>query len=195
LHGTFVVDIARPSLYPADVVKTLVLGVFLLALAGCAGSPRRGADGALGPSTRLVLDGGTGTVRGSDIVLTALNFLDKPYLYGGNGESGFDCSGFTRHVYERSLGLQLPRSADDQAGAAGLVNVRREQLVPGDLVFFNTLNRTFSHVGIYVGQGRFVHAPKTGAQIRVDDMRAAYWSRRYTGARRASELVAEASNP
>jgi cell wall-associated NlpC family hydrolase len=177
------------------VVKTLVLGVLLLALAGCAGNPRHGAD-TLGASTaRTAVDGGTGTARGSDIVLTAFNFLDKPYRYGGNGEVGFDCSGFTRHVYERSLGMELPRSADDQAGAEGLVNVRREQLVPGDLVFFNTLNRTFSHVGIYVGQGRFVHAPKTGAQIRVDDMRTPYWSRRYTGARRASERVAEASNP
>lgn len=125
--------------------------------------------------------------RASQVVLTALNFLDRPYRYGGSSvESGFDCSGFTRHVYAQSLGVELPRSADDQAQASSLVRVRRDDLRPGDLVFFNTLNRTFSHVGIYVGDGRFVHAPRTGAQVRVDDIGARYWTRRYTGARRVA---------
>lgn len=129
----------------------------------------------------------------SDLVLSAMNFLGVPYRRGGSSaEEGFDCSGFTRHIFEHSLGLVLPRRVDDQAHAAGLLSVRREELRPGDLVFFNTLRRTFSHVGIYVGEGKFIHSPRTGAKVRVEDMRAAYWARRFTGARRA-EVAASAN--
>lgn len=131
--------------------------------------------------------------RAAEMVLAAMNFLDMPYKRGGNGgDEGFDCSGFTRHVFNLSLGLMLPRRVDDQASAAGLVKIKREELQPGDLVFFNTLKRTFSHVGIYIGEGRFIHSPRTGAQVRVEDMRFAYWTRRYTGARRAETLLASA---
>ncbi len=124
--------------------------------------------------------------RASDMVLTAMNFLGVPYRRGGNSaEQGFDCSGFTRHVFESSLGLLLPRRADEQATTAGLLTIKRNELKPGDLVFFNTLRRTFSHVGIYVGEGRFIHAPRPGGEVRVEDMGASYWSTRFTGARRA----------
>ena len=124
--------------------------------------------------------------RASDMVLTAMNFLGVPYRRGGNSaEQGFDCSGFTRHVFESSLGLLLPRRADEQATTAGLLNIKRNELKPGDLVFFNTLRRTFSHVGIYVGEGRFIHAPRPGGEVRVEDMGTTYWSTRFTGARRA----------
>jgi len=122
----------------------------------------------------------------SDMVITAMNFLGVPYRLGGSsGAGGFDCSGFTRHMFEMSLGLVLPRRVDDQASAAGLVEVQRDELRPGDLVFFNTLKRTFSHVGIYIGDGKFIHSPSTGSKVRVDDMRFAYWNQRFTGARRA----------
>ncbi len=124
--------------------------------------------------------------RASDLVLTAMNFLGVPYRLGGsNTDTGFDCSGFTRFIFERSLGLVLPRRADEQASAAGLLPIKREELKPGDLVFFNTLRRTFSHVGIYVGEGKFIHSPRPGGEVRVEDMRFAYWSARFTGARRA----------
>jgi cell wall-associated NlpC family hydrolase len=123
--------------------------------------------------------------RGAQVVLAALNFLDTPYRLGGSSaETGFDCSGFTRHIYHQSVGVALPRSADEQAAARGWVEVGRDALQPGDLVFFNTLGRTFSHVGIVVGEGRFIHAPRTGAQVRVERLQAAYWARRYTGGRR-----------
>jgi cell wall-associated NlpC family hydrolase len=79
----------------------------------------------------------------------------------------------------------LPRRVDEQATAQGLLKVGRDELRPGDLVFFNTLRRTFSHVGIYVGEGKFIHAPRAGKQVRIEDMRQAYWARRFTGARRA----------
>lgn len=128
--------------------------------------------------------------RASDLVMLALNYIGVQYQHGGHSEEdGFDCSGFTRHVFTRTLGRVLPRRADDQARDPGLVKVRREDLQPGDLVFFNTLKRTFSHVGIYIGEHRFVHAPRPGSQIRTDDMRAAYWSGRYSGARRADDAA------
>jgi cell wall-associated NlpC family hydrolase len=137
--------------------------------------------------------------RASDLVISAFDFLGVPYRRGGNSEeTGFDCSGFTRHVFERTLGLVLPRRADEQAKADGLQTVNRDELKPGDLVFFNTLRRTFSHVGIYVGDGKFIHAPRTGQNVRVEDMREAYWTRRFTGARRVpgmndgNELLREA---
>jgi cell wall-associated NlpC family hydrolase len=133
----------------------------------------------------------------SDMVLTAMNFLGVPYKRGGNSEeTGFDCSGFTRHIFEKTLGLVLPRRADEQAQSSSLMTIAREELKPGDLVFFNTLRRTFSHVGIYVGEGKFIHAPRSGAQVRVEDMRVAYWNQRFTGARRAPQVQANSTaNP
>lgn len=123
----------------------------------------------------------------SDLVLSAMNFLGVPYRRGGNSpDQGFDCSGFTRHIFERSIGLVLPRRADQQAHDAGLLSVDRQELKPGDLVFFNTMRRAFSHVGIYVGDGKFIHSPRAGGQVRVEDMREAYWAKRFNGARRAT---------
>lgn len=131
--------------------------------------------------------------RAADMVLTAMNFLGVRYKRGGtDADTGFDCSGFTRQVFETSLGLVLPRRADEQAKAAGLVNVKKDELQPGDLVFFNTLRRTFSHVGIYVGEGKFIHAPKPGGEVRVENMNFAYWAKRFTGARRAEPTMEQA---
>ena len=128
--------------------------------------------------------------KASEMVLTAMNFLGVPYRRGGSStEAGFDCSGFTRHVFEMSLGLVLPRRADEQARAPGMFAIKREELKPGDLVFFNTLKRAFSHVGIYIGDGKFIHSPRTGAEVRVEDMRLAYWARRFNGARRAEPVA------
>lgn len=126
--------------------------------------------------------------RASDLVIAAMNFVGVPYQRGGSSfETGFDCSGFTRHIFGLTLGLALPRRVDDQASAEGLVSVSQAELRPGDLVFFNTLKRTFSHVGIYVGDGRFIHAPRSGSEVRIENMRYAYWSQRFTGARRVAE--------
>ncbi|KQT10616.1 C40 family peptidase [Ramlibacter sp. Leaf400] len=119
----------------------------------------------------------------SELVVTAVGFLGVPYRRGGNSaETGFDCSGFVRAIYEQTLGLVLPRRANEQAAATQAIDKR--DLQPGDLVFFNTLRRAFSHVGIYVGEGKFIHSPKPGAQVRVEDMNAGYWQRRFDGARR-----------
>lgn len=134
------------------------------------------------------------SITTSDLVLTAMGFLGVPYKRGGNTETtGFDCSGFVRATYERTLGLVLPRRAEDQAKAT--LTIKQEDLRPGDLVFFNTMRRTFSHVGIYVGDGQFIHAPRAGAKVRVEDMRQAYWKKRFNGARRVPTAADTPLNP
>jgi hypothetical protein len=126
----------------------------------------------------------------SSLVDSAMNFLGVRYKLGGNtAETGFDCSGFTRYVFENSLGRVLPHRADEQANAPELAKVDRKDLKPGDLVFFDTMRRTFSHVGIYLGDGKFIHSPRTGESVRIEDLNVSYWARRFTGGRRVPELA------
>ncbi|MDP3139492.1 MAG: C40 family peptidase [Burkholderiaceae bacterium] len=123
--------------------------------------------------------------KASNLVVTAMGFLGVPYRRGGNTvETGFDCSGFVRAMFEQTVGLVLPRRAEQQAAATQSIN--RGDLLPGDLVFFNTMRRAFSHVGIYVGDGKFIHSPKPGSEVRVEDMSMKYWARRFDGARRVT---------
>ena len=126
--------------------------------------------------------------RASELVFNAMGFLGVPYRRGGNSaDTGFDCSGFVKAMYEQTVGLILPRRANEQAAATQQID--KNDLKPGDLVFFNTLRQAFSHVGIYVGNGKFIHSPKPGAQVRVEDMGSSYWAHRFDGARRV--LVGE----
>ncbi len=123
--------------------------------------------------------------KASELVVEAMGFLGVPYKRGGNtADTGFDCSGFVRAIYEQSVGLLLPRRAEQQAAATQRID--KTELQPGDLVFFNTLQRAFSHVGIYIGEGKFIHSPKPGAQVRVENMGISYWSSRFDGARRVA---------
>ena len=113
----------------------------------------------------------------------AQNYLGVKYRWGGSSpKTGFDCSGLVTFVVEKSLGLRLPRNAAEIAQLG--TKVDRAELEPGDLVFFNTLGRRYSHVGIYVGNNSFVHAPSSGGVVRVEKMDMRYWSKRYNGARR-----------
>ena len=125
----------------------------------------------------------------SDLVTTAMGLLGVPYRRGGNSaETGFDCSGFVRSIYSQTVGMALPRRAVEQAAATQTID--KKELKPGDLVFFNTMRRTFSHVGIYIGDGKFVHSPRTGQSVRVESMSTSYWKKRFNGARRvATETV------
>ena len=119
----------------------------------------------------------------SEALLQTLLALGLDYRYGGTSPAtGFDCSGLVAHVYEQAWGIRLPHNTLAQSKAG--VPVEAADLAAGDLVFYNTLNRPYSHVGIYVGDGRFVHAPKSGARVRVESMRSAYWAQRFSGARR-----------
>lgn len=129
--------------------------------------------------------------KASHLVVNAMGFLGVPYRRGGNSaETGFDCSGFVKAMYQQTVGLILPRKAEQQAAATD--KIERGDLQPGDLVFFNTMKRAFSHVGIYVGEGKFIHSPKPGAEVRVENMGLAYWSRRFDGARRVQTTASEA---
>lgn len=123
----------------------------------------------------------------SELVVTAMGFLGVPYRRGGNSfDTGLDCSGFVRAIYQQTVGLVLPRQAAEQAQATR--EIGKDELRPGDLVFFNTLRRAYSHVGIYVGEGKFIHSPRPGGQVRVEDMGVSYWKTRFNGARRVDGL-------
>lgn len=121
--------------------------------------------------------------RAREVLVSALSLTGITYKYGGTSpETGFDCSGFVRYVYQQATNLSLPHGAKaiSQIGKS----VSKSDLQPGDLVFFNTLKSTFSHVGIYVGNNRFIHSPSSGGGVRVDDMQTSYWSKRFNGAQR-----------
>lgn len=121
--------------------------------------------------------------KAGDVVVGALNMIGVRYRWGGNSpDSGLDCSGFVRYVFQDTLGLALPRRAEEMSRVGEKVSLN--DLKPGDLVFFNTMRRTFSHVGIYIGDNKFVHSPSTGSTIRVDDLDESYWEKHFTGARR-----------
>jgi cell wall-associated NlpC family hydrolase len=123
--------------------------------------------------------------KASDLVMQALSFIGLPYKFGGtNAETGFDCSGFVMSVYKNAVGLILPRQARQQAEFTEKIS--RADLKPGDLVFFNTRHKSYSHVGIYVGDNRFVHAPTSGSDVRIDNLNAPYWNRHFDGARKVN---------
>ena len=123
------------------------------------------------------------TATAQDAVDQAMDLLGIRYRRGGSSpETGFDCSGFVSHVFREGLGLILPRSSKEMSKSGQ--EIGREELRPGDLVFFNTMRRTFSHVGIYLGDNQFVHAPRTGARVRIEDLRDGYWMKRFNGGRR-----------
>jgi cell wall-associated NlpC family hydrolase len=151
-----------------------------------ASSPSLAPSQTLQPATtsgraKAFLSGMAG--KAGDVVVGALNMIGVRYRWGGNSpDSGLDCSGFVRYVFQDTLGLALPRRAEEMSHVGA--KVRMADLKPGDLVFFNTMRRTFSHVGIYIGGNKFVHSPSTGSTIRVDDLDDRYWEKRFTGARR-----------
>jgi len=122
----------------------------------------------------------------TETLTRALDLLGIRYRRGGTlPETGFDCSGFVGYVFRESIGRVLPRTSRE-IGKSGEM-VKKSELQPGDLVFFNTMRRAFSHVGIYLGDHRFVHAPASGGEVRVEDMRTSYWSKRFSGARRVAD--------
>lgn len=123
------------------------------------------------------------STRASEVLMNALALSGIRYQYGGNSpDTGFDCSGFVRYVFKQATSLSLPRSS---LGMSQLgQSIRKNDLQPGDLVFFNTLKSAFSHVGIYVGNNRFIHSPRSGGVVRVENLDADYWAKRYDGAQR-----------
>ena len=175
--------------------KALIVAAAVLAAPLAHASPQDDPDllpqsrslaGRLGDSIHQATD------RASALVTSAMSAIGVPYRRGGeSADTGFDCSGFVRATFEQAMGLVLPRRAEEQAAAASKIS--RADLQPGDLVFFNTLRRAYSHVGIYLGDGQFIHAPRTGSRVRVESMELSYWKKRFNGARRVPGVETDAA--
>lgn len=131
-----------------------------------------------------------------EVLLRAIGLVGTPYVWGGNTpSSGFDCSGLIGFVYQDVAGIRLPRTTQQMLHMPGQ-QVSRNQLQSGDIIFFATAGRgRVSHAGIYVGEGRFVHAPSNGGTVRLDSVNAAYWNKAYLQAKRVLSSESMVSNP
>jgi cell wall-associated NlpC family hydrolase len=163
-----------------------ILPFLAAAIGGCATGPP--ASHKIVPAVTAAGDPAavrSPAVEASDAAIMAVSLVGTPYAAGGGSpESGFDCSGLVAYVFARAAQARLPRNTFDLASAGAAV--APGELQAGDLVFYNTQRRPFSHVGIYLGQSRFVHAPSTGGAVRIEDMDGRYWAQRFDGARRLS---------
>jgi cell wall-associated NlpC family hydrolase len=150
-----------------------VLVAASLALPSCASAPA--AQRSWGKEAAV-------SDKGNEVALFALSLVDTGYRFGGkNPEAGFDCSGMVAYVFEKAAGIKVAGSAHAIARLGR--PVQPAQLKPGDLVFFNTRHRPFSHVGIYIGEDRFVHAPSTNGRVRTDHLDSGWFAGRLDGAR------------
>ncbi len=151
------------------------LAILLLFLSACSSAPHV-VPSPVAPLTNT-------EEEMNNLAIYAMSLYDTPYRSGGTtSTSGFDCSGFVQYVFRNSLSLSLPRTSAEM-GRVGMP-IAEDSLKPGDLVFFNTLHSPYSHVGIYVGEYRFVHAPSKGRAIMLSNLHEKYWQKRYEGARR-----------
>ena len=155
----------------------LPLLALLAGLSACSTSPPTPADSAPTP----VVGQPPQPEPGSEVTIFALGLLDTGYRFGGkNPDAGLDCSGMVSYIYERAAGMRLRGSAADIARQGR--SIEAAKLRPGDLVFFNTRNRSYSHVGIYIGDARFVHAPATNGKVRIDRLSDRYYAERFEAA-------------
>jgi cell wall-associated NlpC family hydrolase len=124
----------------------------------------------------------TGTAEGNEVAMYAMGLIGTGYRFGGkNPQAGLDCSGMVSYVYREAIGLKVTGSAADMARQGREID--KDEVQPGDLVFFDTQNRSFSHVGIYIGNGRFIHAPSTNGKVRIAKMNNVYFAKRFEMAR------------
>ncbi len=159
----------------------LLLACLVLALLAACGStpPEAGA-----PAVEVPLERPASSAKAHDVVIYALSLIDTGYRFGGkNPEAGLDCSGMVSYIYRQAAGVRVSGSAADIARRGR--PIERDGLRPGDLVFFNTRNATFSHVGIYIGDDRFIHAPSSNGRVRIDQLGARYYAQRFESARHA----------
>lgn len=162
----------------------LLMACLMLALASCSSSPERATHATSGASKSGYGRADARDARSNEVLMRAIGLVGTPYRYGGNTpQSGFDCSGLVDFVFLDAAGLSLPRSTRELI-AMDAPKVRPADLRPGDLLFFNPGGGATSHIGIYVGEGRFVHAPSSGGTVRLDVLDERYWQRYYQGARR-----------
>ncbi|MDD5250271.1 MAG: C40 family peptidase [Rhodocyclaceae bacterium] len=167
-------------------IRRKASAVALIGLLAAFGARADEPAAAAAPTTlvdRVVGHASASVASVQNTLVMALDLIGIRYHRGGTSpETGFDCSGFVNHVFKEGLGLYLPHNAK-QISKTGEV-VDKTELQPGDLVFFNTMRRAFSHVGIYLGDNKFVHAPRSGGVVRIEDMNESYWKKRFNGARR-----------
>jgi cell wall-associated NlpC family hydrolase len=160
-----------------------------LAVAACCalvGAPAANAEKAKSPRTLMssATEAASKAWSGAhDVAIYALGMIGVEYRYGGNTpESGLDCSGLVRYVFQEVTGVTLPRTSREMSGLGA--KLKAEDLKAGDLVFFNTRGFQFSHVGIYLGDNRFIHAPSRGSEVAISKLTETYWQKHFNGARR-----------
>jgi cell wall-associated NlpC family hydrolase len=159
----------------------------IAALIACAALPALAADNAADTAvTPVETPAPAGYLeRAGDLTIHALALIGVHYKWGSDSpERGFDCSGLVSYVFQQVAGIVLPRNSQGMSKVGEKID--QAELQPGDLVFFNTRRRPYSHVGIYIGDARFVHAPRRGGEVEVSSMQGHYWKKRYNGARRVS---------
>jgi Cell wall-associated hydrolases (invasion-associated proteins) len=165
--------------YPRNAVLALCIGL----LAACGGSGNVRPDQRQPPPRAWADQRPVDPTKANAVLMRAISLVGTPYRYGGNTpEGGFDCSGLINYVFRDMLDLRLPRTSRELAATKG-GRIAPDRLAGGDLVFFGSDDQV-SHVGIYVGEGRFVHAPNSGGTVRLDSLDGAWWRDHYTGARR-----------
>lgn len=207
MQATQNAPIPRPL--PAYRLRRAVAAISLAVLAGCAGTGGHRSDAMIDAEelaahsddpigALIAAQYSRGRKKGgyshNPILSEALSQLGTPYRFGGDSPAtGFDCSGLITYSAQHSVGLKLPRNSASLATIGSSID--RDDLRPGDLVFFDTMGSRYSHVGIYLGADRFVHSPSTGGVVRIDDMTVDYWNRRYTGARRIPTRLASVQSP
>jgi len=170
-----------PTFRAAFLAATLILCASIAAPAAAQAHP-----GSLADSTRSTVE--TVWHGAQDLAIFALGLIGVDYRYGGNTpEDGLDCSGLVRHVFQQVTGVTLPRTSKELARVGK--EVKRADLKPGDLVFFNTRRFAFSHVGIYLGDNQFIHAPRRGREVEVATLESNFWKRRFDGARRMAGVL------
>lgn len=173
----------RSAASPARIARLALLALAIALLAACASAPRRHiAPSALANEPARGPDGEIAAAN--DVLFRAMALVGTPYHWGGNTPAGgFDCSGLVDYIYRNATGLQLPRTSGEMAGMDARKVKRMTGLVSGDLVFFD-IGGHISHVGVYVGKGRFVHAPNSGGTVRLDDIDGPYWREHFAYGRR-----------
>lgn len=165
-------------------LRIIQVALFLIAPLFCTPSSAKEPPDTNTPASFTNLYGFTD--RASELAMRAMSLIGIRYKYGGNSpEHGLDCSGLVGYVFKEAWGKTLPRTSEEISRLGE--RIETHDLQPGDLVFYNTLKRTFSHVGIYLGDNKFIHSPSQGGEVRIERMDVNYWKKRFNGARRIAD--------
>ncbi|AUZ03987.1 MULTISPECIES: C40 family peptidase [Vitreoscilla] len=163
------------------ILSTAIFLTLALTLSACSSKPKTAPKASQTTSSRAKISIPDHPNTRQEVWFQAFSLVGTPYRYGGSDRNGFDCSGMVQYVYQQATQTALPRTARDIAASSH--NISKTQLKSGDLVFFNTGGGTYSHVGIYLGNQEFLHAPSSNGTIRIARLDSPYFAQRFTGAR------------